>query len=284
MLFYWKKYMESTQKFLLDFLKTNPNLTTPFVVATKEQSSGIGSRGNTWQSVECGLYFSCALHKTLLPKDLPLQSLSIYFGFIFLEIFREINPNVWLKWPNDFYIQQDDIQEQYKTNTKVGGILTHNLKDFIVFGIGLNLVSSNFCALFQDFSTKDSLNTQNIYTSSQKKYQKNGNVLQNQQRDWILYAIIEKILDFLSFNIVKCNFTNDEYKLECNNTCVVFLQEKFSWQEIFKKYQNEFYKNGNFKAHINNENGITQEVFLRHAKLQNDGSILLHNKILHSLR
>lgn len=79
-------------------------LKPPIMVVAKRQSGGIGSRGNLWENVKEGLYFSFALPMETLPQDLPLESTSIYMGFIFKEVLQEEGSRVWLKWPNDLYI------------------------------------------------------------------------------------------------------------------------------------------------------------------------------------
>ena len=90
--------LSSTQTLLLQ--RAQPSL----CLVARHQSHGIGSRGNTWESVKVGIYFSLALNKEELPSDLALQSASIYFGFCFKEVINELGVEVWLKWPNDIYI------------------------------------------------------------------------------------------------------------------------------------------------------------------------------------
>jgi hypothetical protein len=45
------------------------------------------------------------LSKKDLPADLPLASTSIYFSFIMKKRLESMGEALWLKWPNDFYIQ-----------------------------------------------------------------------------------------------------------------------------------------------------------------------------------
>ncbi len=264
MRFCWKQSMESTQVFLTNFIRNNTDAQTPFVVATRNQTNGIGSRQNSWDRVDCGLYLSCALSKSLLPKDLPMQSTSIYFGMILLEIFRYFCNNLWLKWPNDFYLG----------NSKVGGLITQNIREHIIFGVGLNIKSDNKHSLLHDKSTKVLSN--DMHTHEMCNHISNDSEI-------ILYQIISKILDFLSFNIVKFDFYNDvEY--ECDKAqCDIFLQNKMSWNFIFKKYKEEFFKSHLFYVNVNNNN-INQKMLLKDSVLQDDGSIKIGDKILYSLR
>ncbi|MDE7174788.1 MAG: biotin--[acetyl-CoA-carboxylase] ligase [Helicobacter sp.] len=120
--------IESTQIFLNEGIRKG-ELKPPIMVIAKRQSGGIGSRGNLWENVKEGLYFSFALPMETLPLDLPLESISIYMGFVFKEVLQEKGSQVWLKWPNDLYIDKQ----------KVGGVLCSKLRDIMICGIGLNL-------------------------------------------------------------------------------------------------------------------------------------------------
>ncbi len=120
--------VDSTHTFLKDHIKQNGYI-NPLAIVTQNQINGIGSRDNAWKGLDGNLFFSFAMHKSLLPSDLPLQSASIYFSFILKEILKELGSKVWLKWPNDFYI----------SDKKIGGTITSLHKDLIFCGIGLNL-------------------------------------------------------------------------------------------------------------------------------------------------
>lgn len=96
---------------------------------TFDQSAGIGSRDNEWLGKSGNIYFSFLLKKDALPGDLPSQSMSIYFGMIMKDELSFLGSKVWLKWPNDFYLQ----------NTKIGGIITNIIKENVIVGIGINV-------------------------------------------------------------------------------------------------------------------------------------------------
>lgn len=123
--------MPSTQKYLLEQLEEG-HLKAPVAVVSLEQSSGIGSRDNSWSGGEGNFFASIALHTDMLPEDLPLSSASIYFSFIMKQTLKVLNEEVWLKWPNDFYVNED----------KVGGTITKKTNDTLVCGIGINLKNS----------------------------------------------------------------------------------------------------------------------------------------------
>ncbi len=129
------KEVDSTHRFLKDHLKQN-SYKEPILVYTQNQTNGIGSRDNKWKGKEGNLFFSFAIDKKLLAKDIPFQSYSIYFSYILKEVLKSHGSNVWIKWPNDFYI--DDH--------KIGGTITNLSGELILCGIGLNLepVSQEF--------------------------------------------------------------------------------------------------------------------------------------------
>ncbi|MCG3678861.1 biotin--[acetyl-CoA-carboxylase] ligase [Aliarcobacter butzleri] len=121
--------VDSTHKYLKEYILKN-EYTSPLCIVTDLQTQGIGSRGNSWIGKKGNLFFSFALDINSLPKDLPLQSTSIYFTYILKNILKNLGSQVWIKWPNDFYIE----------NKKIGGTITSMSKNFIFCGIGLNLL------------------------------------------------------------------------------------------------------------------------------------------------
>lgn len=126
--------LPSTQQYLISNLK-NRELKPPFCFATHYQTKGIGSRGNSWSSVDRGLYFSFCIDIIKLCDDINKQSLSIYFGYLFKEVLAHRGSNAWLKWPNDIYLG----------DRKICGILCNILNDVVVCGIGLNIDSRDYC-------------------------------------------------------------------------------------------------------------------------------------------
>ena len=110
----------------------NEELIAPVSILAYEQSSGVGSRDNSWSGGKGGFFASVAVEISKLPEDLPLSSASIYFSFIMKQTLLELNEDIWLKWPNDFYYNDH----------KVGGTITQKVKDTLVCGIGINLKNS----------------------------------------------------------------------------------------------------------------------------------------------
>ena len=123
--------MPSTQEFLVGAVREG-RITPPFAIAANRQSAGIGSRGNDWEGASGDLAFSFCVAQTDLPADVPLQSASIYFAMIMQEFLASLGSQLWLKWPNDFYLGE----------RKIGGAMTNKIKDNLICGIGINLVSA----------------------------------------------------------------------------------------------------------------------------------------------
>ncbi len=120
--------VDSTQTYLKNYI-LEFGYKNPLCIVTDFQTAGIGSRGNSWIGKKGNLFFSFVLEKNLLPKDLPIQSASIYFTYILKLILQKNGSNVWVKWPNDFYIKE----------SKIGGTITTLSKDLLYCGIGINL-------------------------------------------------------------------------------------------------------------------------------------------------
>jgi BirA family biotin operon repressor/biotin-[acetyl-CoA-carboxylase] ligase len=141
--------IDSTQRYLKENLKSG-ELSSPVAVVAHRQYSGQGSRGNSWIGEGGNLFLSFAFPIKELPQDLKLESSSIYFSYIMKQILQDYGSNIWLKWPNDFYI--DDL--------KLGGTITNIVKDDLVCGIGLNVVSApeGFSKLDVEISIENILN------------------------------------------------------------------------------------------------------------------------------
>ncbi|AXX92978.1 biotin--[acetyl-CoA-carboxylase] ligase [Malaciobacter molluscorum LMG 25693] len=121
--------VDSTHTYLKNYIK-NLEKFEPTCILTNYQTNGIGSRGNSWTGVKGNLFFSFVYKVDNLPKDLPIQSCSIFFSYILKKILEESNSKVWIKWPNDFYIN----------DKKIGGTITTMSNDLLFCGIGINLI------------------------------------------------------------------------------------------------------------------------------------------------
>ena len=125
---YSYKSLDSTQTTLKEMIR-DAKVDIPCAVIADMQNAGVGSRGNSWSGCEGNLFLSFALHVKSLPSDLKLESSSIYFSYILKELLEEKGSKVWLKWPNDFYIQ----------DKKIGGMISSVVREHLICGVGLNL-------------------------------------------------------------------------------------------------------------------------------------------------
>jgi BirA family biotin operon repressor/biotin-[acetyl-CoA-carboxylase] ligase len=123
--------LPSTQKYLIEKIRSGDIEET--LISTDIQTDGVGSRGNSWIGERGNLLFSFSINKNRVPKDTPLQSLSIYFSLYLFQILKRFNSEIILKWPNDFYLK----------DKKLGGTVTNIVKNFIIVGIGINRVSKS---------------------------------------------------------------------------------------------------------------------------------------------
>lgn len=122
------KSIASTQLYLKDLLKKK-KVQTPYAVVADIQTNGLGSRDNSWQGFEGNLFLSFSISLDALPSDLRLESSSIYFSYLLKEVLNDKGSSIWLKWPNDFYIQSE----------KIGGMITNIVDNSLVCGVGINL-------------------------------------------------------------------------------------------------------------------------------------------------
>jgi len=140
--------LPSTQKYLLEQLKEG-NIKAPIAIMAFEQNAGLGSRNNSWSGGEGNFFASIALDLDTLPEDLSLGSASIYFSFIMKQTLEARGEDIWLKWPNDFYLNDE----------KIGGTITQKLNNTLICGIGINLKNSQngYRALECDISAQNLL-------------------------------------------------------------------------------------------------------------------------------
>lgn len=125
-------YLESvgsTQNYLKELIKEK-KIKLPHAIIADMQTDGIGSRGNSWSGLEGNLFLSFAISLKDLPSDLKLESSSIYFAYLLKETLEEFGSALWLKWPNDFYVDE----------LKIGGMITTLVKESLICGVGLNLL------------------------------------------------------------------------------------------------------------------------------------------------
>ena len=206
--------IDSTHLYLIDAVREG-KLDAPIAVIAENQSAGVGSRGDRWIGERGNLFLSFALDREELPKDLPLSSLSIYFAYLMKLVLKERGSEVWLKWPNDFYIK----------DKKAGGLITSLINNRIVIvSMGLNLKNAPD-----------------------------------------------------NFTIIDINIEKDEL-LE---KFFLKVDSNILWKNIFRDYKIEFEKS---RAYFFRDKEDTKVYSLRDAKLEDDGSIIIENRRIYSLR
>ena len=207
------KNIESTHLYLINAIKER-DLSAPIAIVADTQSAGIGSRNNEWRGLEGNLFLSFCIDRKSLPSDLPVSSMSIYFAFVLKEFLSSLGSKVWIKWPNDFYIDEK----------KIGGVITKLMGENIICSIGLNLKNSP-----ENFGKLD-IRINKFYLLS-------------------------------------------NYFLKLKNS--------FFWKEIFIKYQVEFSKSRSCSYY---DSALKRRVSLEDAVLVEDGSIMIENRRVYSLR
>lgn len=150
--------VESTQLYLKHLLQTT-QLELPVAVSAEKQTNGIGSRDNSWSGMDGNLFLSFAVSLDKLPQDLKLESASIYFAYLLKDTLSEFGSEVFLKWPNDFYIK----------DKKIGGMITTIVGTTLICGVGINLVKAP-----EGFAKIDvELNKKQLIENYLKKVEKN---------------------------------------------------------------------------------------------------------------
>lgn len=143
------------------------------VVITKDQITGKGQRGNTWES-ETGKNLTCSL--ILKPSFISVSDQFVLHMItslaIYDSLFSILGQKMKIKWPNDIYYE----------DRKLGGILIENSisADSIenaIIGIGLNVNQIDFSVpnatsiaevCIQEFDLNEILET--ILLSLEKRY------------------------------------------------------------------------------------------------------------------
>ncbi len=136
--------IDSTQKRLIADIKGG-RVQAPVAYFTNHQTAGVGSRENRWIGARGNFFLSFAYSD--FPADLPQASVAIYVSFLLKEVLARHGSRVWIKWPNDFYL--DD--------RKIGGCVTNKINETYICGIGLNTTFSPRGFGRLDISIQDSV-------------------------------------------------------------------------------------------------------------------------------
>lgn len=250
------KTLPSTQTCLLE----RPLLDTALIAM--QQTLGIGSRGNSWDTVERALTFSLCLPLVRLPDDLPLQSASIYFAYVMKHALVDALldkraksqdkgldkrrgklatgiEDIFIKWPNDIYIERSlplSLTSPSKNEAKLANMAQE----------GADLA----------------------------KLAKIGGVICSIKRDCIVVGIGVN-LESNSYAVAI-----DLAPLALYQTFMEKLQKYPKWKHIFSNYKVEFYKGNNLSAHLQGSSPVRLDA----ATLQEDGSIKIGTRTFFSMR
>jgi len=151
--------LDSTQEYLKELLHIK-KVTPPLAITADMQTKGIGSRDNSWEGFRGNIFVSFSMPLQALPEDLKLESASLYFSYILKETLAAFGSKVWLKWPNDFYIDEK----------KVGGLITHLFDQNIVCGFGINLHKAPDDATLLDINIDKYILLKKYFKNLEKKF------------------------------------------------------------------------------------------------------------------
>ncbi len=118
-----------------------PNIEEGFIVWTLNQTKGKGQKGNIWQSENAkNLTFSVILkpHKILPAKQF---NLNMAVSLSLIDFLKSLLPenNVFIKWPNDIYVEKKKIAGILIENQIIGNEIENS-----IIGIGLNVNQNKF--------------------------------------------------------------------------------------------------------------------------------------------
>ena len=97
------------------------------------QTNGRGRNNNQWTSMKGNLFLSSIFRPSI--SKTRWHQLSLIIGFSILESLIKLGVDrrkIELKWPNDVLVQKN----------KISGVLLESFDDFIVAGIGLNILKN----------------------------------------------------------------------------------------------------------------------------------------------
>ena len=142
---YWVSQSSSGLDVARDLIKNQANLISGTTIITEHQTQGRGRRGNTWvSSPNAGLWavflfnadmFSHNNYNIKNATDIMQSTVIATVHTIESLLSQQHIPTeeITIKWPNDIFI----------TDKKISGVLVESLKNWVVVGLGINLVYAN---------------------------------------------------------------------------------------------------------------------------------------------
>lgn len=135
--------LESTNKTALE-LGSLGKISNREIILAKTQSAGRGRMDRRWISPEGNLYFSLLLKPNVDLGKIPQLS------FVGIAALRLAIKNSLVKWPNDLLIEEKKVAGLL-LESKISGTNC----EFVVIGIGVNLVSNPSKTIFPASNLKD---------------------------------------------------------------------------------------------------------------------------------
>ena len=104
----YKIKCKSTENELSNWLRYSEiKRNQPVAIIAREQSSGFGQNSKTWVSPKGGIWLSAAY--PIFSKEFTSQIFSLSLGIKICEMLRQENINVFLKWPNDIFVDSKKL-------------------------------------------------------------------------------------------------------------------------------------------------------------------------------
>jgi BirA family biotin operon repressor/biotin-[acetyl-CoA-carboxylase] ligase len=116
--------VDSTQNYARQFMNNNSQV----LILADEQTNGYGQENRQWESLKGNLHASL-----IIPNIKPISNLTYVIG---ISIGNTIN-----SFSRDIEIQYKWVNDVLINDKKVAGILTEQINDKLIIGIGLNLIS-----------------------------------------------------------------------------------------------------------------------------------------------
>ena len=126
--------VDSTNRYLKDYLLKDNNTIEGLVVVATNQHSGRGQKGNTWQSEQGkNLTFSIFIKPNIQVQAQFLISKAISLGIV--DFLNDVGlSELKIKWPNDIFCKDKKIARILIENTLKGNNVSNS-----IIGIGLNV-------------------------------------------------------------------------------------------------------------------------------------------------
>ncbi len=129
--------VDSTNSYLKNSSNNKPE--EGLLVYTKEQLAGRGQRENHWESeTNKNLLLSFIVYPVFLKADEQFI-LSKFVSLAMFDFLSQFIDNVYIKWPNDIYINNKKIAGVLIENTIKGKLISSS-----VIGIGININQEHF--------------------------------------------------------------------------------------------------------------------------------------------